>query len=127
MELEGHPAGQKQVQTASPEAVYTSAGRTSSTCPSGLLFPVAVCEALPVRGVSMLLWNSIAWGKINTTLETLESAPFQSASSSNFSKRFPSCAVTRVRTRKKLGQMRPVKKKVRYYPYVGGSCPCSPC
>lgn len=38
----------------------------------GGIFPVAVCPALPIYRVSMLLGNDIAGGKVTPSLEVLD-------------------------------------------------------
>lgn len=49
------------------------------TVTSGI-FPVGVGAMLPVCGVSILLGNAIAGGKVNPTREVLDSTTVQSAS-----------------------------------------------
>lgn len=65
-------------------------------------FPVALCAALPIHAVIMLLGNDIAGGKIIPTLEVLDSTKDQSASCDDRRRLLPSCVITRARSRKQL-------------------------
>lgn len=63
------------------------------------VFPVAVCPALPIKGVAFLMGNDIAGGKVTPTLEVLD-VPQHHVSgkvgtTTTNSNLFPSCAVTR--------------------------------
>lgn len=62
-------------------------------------FPVAVCKELPIKGVTFLMGNDIAGGKVNPVLEVLESPPL--IEDGNVSTElFPSCAITQSQARK---------------------------
>lgn len=65
-------------------------------------FPMALCEALPIHAVIMLLGNDIAGGKIIPTLEVLDSTKDQSASCDDRRQLLPSCVITRARSRKQV-------------------------
>ena len=59
------------------------------------VFPVAICPALPIRGVTMLLGNDIAGGKVTLSLEVLDTAPrIVSRPDDAVPSEFPSCVIT---------------------------------
>lgn len=64
------------------------------------VFPVAVCSELPIKGVTLLIGNDVAGGKVTPVLEVWDSP--QSAElntcDSDLSL-FPSCAITRAQAR----------------------------
>ncbi|KAK5890791.1 hypothetical protein CesoFtcFv8_014277 [Champsocephalus esox] len=62
-------------------------------------FPVAVCPALPIRGIVLLMGNDIAGGKITPALEILNS-PQTVLSEATNAHIFPNCAVTRTQAHK---------------------------
>lgn len=62
-------------------------------------FPVAVCPALPVKGITLLMGNDIAGGKVTPALEVLDAPQcLEPARLSQVS--FPLCVVTRAQARK---------------------------
>ncbi|XP_027141960.1 uncharacterized protein LOC113747241 [Larimichthys crocea] len=63
-------------------------------------YPVAVCTALPIKGVVLLLGNDIAGGKVIPTLEVLASPQSVQIHDEMESEIFPSCAITRAQARK---------------------------
>ncbi len=75
--------------------------RVHSKLVSGV-FPVAICPALPIRGVTMLLGNDIAGGKVIPSLEVLDTAPrvlFRPDEAVQPGE-FPSCVITRAQSRR---------------------------
>ncbi|XP_045902251.1 uncharacterized protein LOC123969168 [Micropterus dolomieu] len=63
-------------------------------------FPVAVCDALPIQSIVLLLGNDIAGGKVTPTLEVLDSPLCGKFPTDNLSSSvFPACVLTRARTR----------------------------
>ncbi|CAI5652968.1 uncharacterized protein LOC109203092 [Oreochromis niloticus] len=65
------------------------------------LFPVAVCPALPIEGVAMLLGNDIAGGLVLPRLEVLDNPLNQKTSDvSMHPGLYPACAITRAQARK---------------------------
>uniref|UniRef100_A0A672HFT3 CCHC-type domain-containing protein n=1 Tax=Salarias fasciatus TaxID=181472 RepID=A0A672HFT3_SALFA len=66
------------------------------------IFPVAVCPALPIEGVVLLMGNDIAGGKVIPVLEVLDSPKYAEMDKPEAdSKLFPSCVVTRAQGRKR--------------------------
>ncbi|KAL3992385.1 DnaJ-like proiein [Sarotherodon galilaeus] len=64
-------------------------------------FPVAVCPALPIEGVAMLLGNDIAGGLVLPRLEVLDNPLNQKTSDvSMHPGLYPACAITRAQARK---------------------------
>lgn len=61
-------------------------------------FPVAVCPALPIKGVTFLMGNDIAGGKVTPVLEVLDT-PKCTESAKPSPMFFPSCVVTRAQSR----------------------------
>lgn len=61
-------------------------------------FPVAVCAALPIQGVILLVGNDIAGGKVTPALEVLDSPPSGTGPLA-ISPVFPACVLTRARAR----------------------------
>lgn len=62
------------------------------------VFPVAVCPELPVGGVTFLMGNDIAGGKVTPTLEVANGPPPTDVTQP--SSIFPSCVITRAQARK---------------------------
>ena len=64
-------------------------------------FPVAICPALPIRGVTFLMGNDIAGGKVTPALEVLD-IPQCPQTEKNLPPidLFPSCVITRAQARK---------------------------
>lgn len=60
---------------------------------------VGVCEQLPVRGVSMILGNDLAGGKV-TPLCEVSQIPELTDGPAELAKVFPECAITRAQSRK---------------------------
>ncbi|KAI3355662.1 hypothetical protein L3Q82_004257 [Scortum barcoo] len=66
-------------------------------------FPVAVCPALPIRGIVFLMGNDIAGGKVTPILEILDTPPKYPAITESTNAQntlFPSCVITRAQARK---------------------------
>ena len=71
----GQPAAPAQLQGGDGSASRSvHLVHLRSSLVSGV-FPVAVCPALPIRGITMLLGNDIAGGKVEPVLEALDIAP----------------------------------------------------
>ncbi|XP_036069363.1 uncharacterized protein LOC118599127 [Oryzias melastigma] len=68
------------------------------------VFPMAVCPALPIKGVAILLGNDVAGGKVVPHLEVLQKpiSHVHGCASQNPSERklYPACAITRSQSRK---------------------------
>ena len=67
------------------------------------VFPVAVCPALPIKGVALLMGNDIAGGDVIPALEVLDSTPSVEMGNITDSETnlFPSCVMTRAQARKR--------------------------
>lgn len=63
-------------------------------------FPVALCPALPIGGVQMLMGNDVAGGKVTPSLEVTYSP--QIADPGKCPELYPVCALTRAQARKSL-------------------------
>ncbi len=64
------------------------------------VFSVAVCPALPIRGISMLLGNDLAGGKVEPVLEVLDTVPELCEPAVTQPRLFPSCVITRAQAAK---------------------------
>lgn len=56
---------------------------------TGIIFPVAVCSALPIKGVTLLMGNDVAGGKVTPALEVLDSPQRAEMGNENNSDRAP--------------------------------------
>uniref|UniRef100_A0A3B1IW77 Gypsy retrotransposon integrase-like protein 1 n=1 Tax=Astyanax mexicanus TaxID=7994 RepID=A0A3B1IW77_ASTMX len=63
-------------------------------------FRLAVCDALPVDGVDLILGNDVAGGKVFPILEVLDTPTLESLVDDEVSVVFPACVVTRAQSRK---------------------------
>lgn len=63
------------------------------------IFPVAVCHALPIKGIKLLMGNDIAGGKVISALEVLDLPPCTEIAKPS-SVLFASCVVTRTQAHK---------------------------
>lgn len=64
------------------------------------IFPLAVCPALPIRSISMLLGNDIASGKVTPSLQVLNILPAPHGALVVESRLFPACIITRAQAQK---------------------------
>ena len=77
-------------------------------------FPVSVCPELPIEGISFLMGNDIAGGKVTPSLEVLNAPQRIESEKVNQGKagRYSACVITRARARKRTQKEKMLENEI---------------